>query len=128
MNQKIKHRIIKFRTWSPKEKEFCSIFVNWTSQTGETYGIDGCVNEYYTSQGYVFQQFTGLTDSKNKEIYEGDYIKLLTCDEIATVIWNNKIAGFEAQINKIAKILPSHFCKCEIIGNNMENPKLLKNK
>ena len=56
-------RELKFRVWD--EKYHC-----WDNSLIICYP-----NEVFKKQGRTIQQYTGLTDSKGKEIYEGDIIK-----------------------------------------------------
>ena len=92
---------------------------------------------------YVVQQYTGMTDSKGKHIYEGDIIKEHHFED-----WGDKI-GYEyigivvykvcsdgilfAEYKTIpAKNQNTKFrgnaiqSDCEVIGNIFENPELLK--
>lgn len=60
-------REIKFRFWSKREKKFVDARV-WC-------GIDGRFDAEYNHESVIVQQYTGLKDSKNNEIYEGDIIQ-----------------------------------------------------
>ena len=155
----MKNREIKFRVWDSRSNGFVvneeaeytsftnrSIYFDlwdWVAQMGTclTYPVDD----------YVFQQFAGLTDSKGKEIYEGDIVINSTPDEEycspALVIWAKydelsyglayNYKGVMADhlkpllhtindIQLIEEFRLSRFGIYEVIGNVFENKDLLK--
>jgi hypothetical protein len=70
---------------------------------------------------YVVQQYTGLQDSRGKDIYEGDFLQWEypeTFEELRTVAvrW-----GKEGWLTTSAL---GEYGECEIVGNIFENPEL----
>ncbi len=131
------NREIKFRFWSRELKCFIDLFPHDLFQE---VGFNGIL----ASKDYITQQFTGLKDKNNKEIYEGDIIKCSsefaknTKREIGEVLykessfviennfletehkWQNDLSGYCGEfMNKMGYF-------CEIIGNIYENPDLLR--
>ena len=148
----IMRRQLKFRVWDFKLSRFrkeqdC----NDNESDIITIGLDGSLRgQYYSDhtilqpERYVIQQFTGLFDSNNKEIYEGDVLKFSSDfydDEICEVKFGKGIfdgghysyMGFYLQ--KGEKILEPRqitsltngegLFKVEVIGNSFNNQELL---
>ena len=124
-------RAIKFRVWDTKLQKM----MGWNPFIR------------FDDSDYVVQQFTGLLDSNNKEIYEGDIVKTdpnhFTAIFKATkeseeyteytkgqVRWLNE--GFAVcqeyiGATRISEYSDCDCCPCglEVIGNVFENPELL---
>ena len=121
-------RDIKFRVWDTKLQKM----MGWNPFIR------------FDDSDYVVQQFTGLFDSNNKEIYEGDVLKFSSDfydDEICEVKFGKGIfdgghysyMGFYLQ--KGEKILEPRqitsltngegLFKVEVIGNSFNNQELL---
>ena len=122
-------REIRFRVWNSRNKQFIrpdQILV------GDGYIVQhdgGGENFAYLKDFYTEQQFTGLIDSKGKEIYEGDIVNIdfgklenrgigkIVYWKCGFIIMNKYGATFQDTIPSLET--------GEIIGNIFENPKLL---
>jgi uncharacterized phage protein (TIGR01671 family) len=113
-------KTIKFRMWSKEAKKFfydpenVYVCLKW-KQTDKDLFND-----------MVWQQFTGLKDSKGVEIYEGDIVKRLNTEYVYEVVYNEENAGYFLQ-NKDGDGPLSYYRKVvEVAGNIFENPELIK--
>lgn len=100
----------------------------------ELYGGTLGVNEYgeftysfdedvYSNDEMIVEQFTGLSDKNNKEIYEGDIVNFN--GKIVTIEWNEAEALFWGGSNDQRYIF--QYCDMlQIVGNINENPELLE--
>ena len=120
------NRIIRFRAWDKKEKRF------WSQEEMKKIG-----GFYYNfgldpdPEKFELVEFTGLKDRNNKEIYEGDILRIPTSNydpsegespyELLEVIWNRS-GWYSAQY----ELADYENAGIEIIGNIYSNPELLK--
>jgi uncharacterized phage protein (TIGR01671 family) len=136
-------RELKFRVWLKDGKYFLDgddiaitndgslLTYDWHWDGGKSWG-------YESKDSYIIQQYTGLKDSKNVEIYEGDIIKYTYYEmneyhfKYFQVLWDDFFKSW-ALADESGQPL-SHtgwkFYNCdmgEVIGNIFENPELLKN-
>lgn len=123
-------RVIKFRAWSIKYKEFISVGFSVLGETTcfnliELWYIENkCVNKGLLDLMFndvVIEQFTGLKDKNGKDIYEGDVM----CWEkyLNTKHQSNWVVKFDAE--KGYKTWHSHpVDDAIVIGNIHSNPEL----
>jgi hypothetical protein len=142
-------RPIKFRAWDTKNKEMLKNGAmdlqdgDWTEETVSIYlllngGVVGFCSDDGGKSGLwehekspadgriILMQFTGLLDSKGREIYEGDIVEIggdpnfrgaISYDEKAAMFCYEELSVLEAL---------SAGGECEVIGNVWEHPSLLK--
>lgn len=117
----------KFRAWDKTELKMREVInINFEYEYVDTTSIE----DYGLSFKLIeLMQYTGLKDKNNKEIYEGDILKVE--DALCKVI-------FEKGAFTSVGICPLFFNEChsfyemelgeeyEVIGNIYENPELLK--
>jgi len=120
------NREIKFRVWDKYTKSFFIKIDFADANKGDSVGNYMIAFPIYPHREYIFQQFTGLKDKNDKEIYEGDIVN--TNGKNYEIIWRG--AGFYC----VGSDYPLGSCwfvggNPYIIGNIFENPEILnKNK
>ena len=89
--------------------------------------------EYYLNADFdeiELMQYTGLKDKNNKEIYEGDIVKLRANHGIGVVKYYDEWGAFVVEYIKPRPlaVLGMNYYKedIEVLGNIYENPELLK--
>ena len=148
-------RKLKFRVFSFVEKKFLSSYAENGLLFYTNYGRDNQIYRWVALDwfimaeerefpvNYAVQQFTGLLDSNNKEIFEGDVLAFKEgdwlrgqdgLDDRLEVFWDVKNSKFginffskhggEGYTGK-SEYLSSYAKKTQIIGNIFENPELL---
>lgn len=122
-------REIKFRAWDDDGGRML---------THEHENLAGDLLEAAMSGGMPIMQYTGLKDSKGREIYEGDIVRAFDRWNARVVFDSRFIAGDDALAGydvlgwwldvKAEQSLSEVHLLCEVIGNIYENPKLLEVK
>ena len=123
-------REIKFRAWH-KEKKIM----------GEVLGIDILHKEIFFSNEDVdcyehsdfkdieLMEYTGLKDKNEKEIYEGDIVKLRANHGIGVIKYSDEWGAFVVEYIKPRPlvVLGMNYYKedIEVLGNIYKNPELL---
>lgn len=82
------NRPIRFRVWHIKERRWISL---------ETFIGAGYVDVNESMDGVIIQQFTGLVDSKNVDIYEGDIIRYYKPSRSYQIHYSDNIPGPEGK-------------------------------
>lgn len=129
-------REIKFRAWLPKQK----MFFYW----GFNLRNDGAFFDSPPSvRDSIQMQYTGIKDKTDKEIYEGDIIKIVksydyaTKDKPETVTFyieddggcSYSMIGIKPEGNNGSDFALHELSEdCKVIGNIYENPELLEDK
>jgi hypothetical protein len=94
-------RVIKFRAWWRDTGKPVKDF-------NDEYIIDACNDD-----AFIVDQFTGLLDSKGKEIYEGDFLKRPDCWPKYRVYFCTEKARFMADSMPLSDINE----EATVIGN-----------
>ena len=118
------NRPIKFRVWDFTIKRFDTQIY----QAGEQFG-------HPSSCDWIAQQYTGLTDSNDNPIYEGDILKIhydVGGNVIGQVLYEADHGGYIFQWKRKGRNQDYDNLNCDlafesvIVGNILENPELLK--
>jgi uncharacterized phage protein (TIGR01671 family) len=134
------NRPIRFRAWCPETKKMSKPFdLEWLKET--TPVPDNFNKEAVFKDNLIFMQFTGLHDSKGKEIWEGDVVqgdwhshslmgdkkfKIGVVEFKAPSFWvNGKKSEGACRCSDLAE-LNLEDEEIEVIGNRWMNPELLK--
>ena len=126
-------REIKFRAWL-KEKKIIGKVLGIDILHKEIYFSNENINcyEYTEFKDIELMQYTGLKDMREKEIYEGDIVKLRANHGIGVVKYYDEWGAFVVEYIKPRplSVLGINYYKedTEILGNIYENPELLGGK
>ncbi len=115
-------REIKFRVWDTKRKSWYNVNIDYLlCEDNEL------LNGIFTRKDLIFNQFTGLKDKNNKEIYEGDILKLRDgYGSLVKVFFEDGIFLVnDESFDHGMPLLCQWNESSEIIGNINENKELL---
>ena len=120
------NREIKFRAWETEHKFMIPMVYLFSHK------MDGCLNYYnYGAQNpeLPLMQYTGLKDSKGREIYEGDILKASSTGGhtgVVEFVDGRFIVNFAKGTGNIIWLAIDRAHLDEVIGNIYENPELLE--
>lgn len=138
-------REIKFRAWDKKFKG-----MHWDVESYDYFqpvfadGEEFVFADFISNKDnrFILMQFTGLRDSKNRDIFEGDIVTVNKRDPLHEVCFDAYNAGFslrrqpytnspDLQAREDGYIYAYYYFhdsdkELEVIGNVYENPELLK--
>lgn len=126
----------KMKAWLKKENKMVAIIGIDLNYQYIRYTDDGNLfkNDYKIAdfKDIELLQYIGMKDKNNKEIYEGDILKLRDNHGIQLVKYHDEWSAFivESQKDTSVGVLGLYFDKedFEIIGNAYENSELLGEK
>lgn len=120
-------REIKFRAWDKVNKKIGEVRrIHFRPYKGEECHFVNFKGEERPTPRCVLMQYTGLKDSNNVEIYEGDILRVdeYDCGFIDEVKWES--GGFWFPKQRQWGCGHGGLKECgEVIGNIYENPELL---
>jgi len=114
---------------------WCDIEQIAIGANGKIYILDQCNNYEHPEnigENYKPMFYIGIKDRNNRKIYEGDIVahafKFSNESLIGIVRYNEKFARFQVKSssNFAGTILTESLEMAEVIGNEFENPELLK--
>ena len=132
------NRPIKFRVWDVKNKKVLPESYFAILGNGKLIvTLSGYYNDFTNTNqdDYVIQQYTGLNDSNDNPIYEGDILKIsygTMGDVIGQVLYEADEGGYIFQWERKGPNQHHINLNCDvafesvIVGNILENPELLK--
>ena len=130
-------REIKFRAWLKYGKEivdveeidFMNEVINYIDNDYEN-NEQEIIGAYF--ENIELMQYTELKDKNNKEIYEGDVVKLRSNHGIGVIKYYDEWGAFIVEYIKPRPlaVLGMNYYKedIEVLGNIYENPELLGEK
>ena len=128
----------KFRVWDKLAKRM--IYPHNDNQQHFIIDLNGRFHNLQNGSGgddYVIQQYTGLTDNNDKEIYEGDILiyksgSIPTTGVIGQVLYEADEGGYIFQWERKGRNQDYNNLNCDvafesvIVGNIFEHSELLK--
>ena len=123
-------REIKFRAWLKEHKTMVNVAeIDINHQLIYHYGFDDFEGNFENFNSIELLQYTDLKDKNEKEIYEGDIVKLRANHGIGVVKYYDEWGAFVVEYIKPRPlaVLGMNYYKenIEVIGNIYENPELL---
>lgn len=133
-------RLIKYRCWNTKERKWINDFViSPDGKPGECGGFSGdiCSFSFEPLEDCILDQFTGLHDSQENPIYEGDILRVgqflfevvYHKDSFKITELYSRKKQFDQEDFNIEFFSLGEVSKYSIVASNIhENPELLETK
>ena len=128
------YKIIEFRVWDKEKSKFdINDHTKNIKYSLWDWSMSKCL--IFPVDSYIFQQYTGLTDSKETEICEGDILKInydTFGNVIGQVLYEADQGAYIFQWKRNGPNQNYINLNCDvafesvIVGNIFENPELLK--
>ena len=127
------NREFKFRVWRHTDKEWGNVACI------EVFDSSGVLEYLYQDQENTIQQYIGMKDKNDKEIYEGDIVKTIY-DQIGKIEYDRVFTSFRIlcghtsvpittyRFDELGKPVGLIEVIDKVIGNISENPELLNNQ
>jgi uncharacterized phage protein (TIGR01671 family) len=126
----MQNRTLKFRAWDKLAKQFT--YPDKGYQGHYVLTLNGQFQNLQNGSGgdeYIVQQWTGLNDYENNNIYEGDIVRYELDGTVytQTVGWGNN--GWEMIDTRLYSTpLITNLPNFEVVGNIFESKELLNNE
>lgn len=124
------NREIKFRIWDVENKEMLKVQeldFESTFYGGRIAIRPDKYNDYFDTEDMILMQYTGINDKFKNEIYEKDIVYVPGEDENAIIEWDEKTARFVISFDGWISDFDNFYgYELEVIGNEFDNPELLR--
>lgn len=126
------NRTIKFRAWDKKEKKMVGVAeIAFAGNTIESIKREGFPigTAWVEPQDVELMQFTGMEDTENREIYEGDWVRGNPVGSTGyvegKVIWINDgwYVSDETERDREKRLYGDFFFRVKVLGNAYERPE-----